>query len=94
MASSACGFTSNTFHGTSVSEEHEGVVVDQVKPWLVESGGSVRLCDGKADGVRKALTEWAGSDLDTWSIRKLRMARSFAIYLLKYSCQRYGSCQV
>lgn len=82
MASSACSFTSNTLHSTTISKECEGMVVDQLKAWLVEFGSCVGLRNCKTNSVCKTLTERTSGNFDTRRILSFRVARGDAIYCL------------
>ena len=65
MACCAGSFTSDTFHSTSISEEAEGVVVDQFEIRFVEFGSSVSLGDCKANSIGETLAERTGGHFDT-----------------------------
>ena len=82
MASSACSFTRNTLHSTTISKECKGMVIDQLKAWLVEFGSCVGLRNCKTNSVCKPLTEGTSSNLDTRSILSFGVARGDAIYCL------------
>ena len=82
MASSAGSFTSNTLHSTTISKECKGMVIDQLETWLVEHGSCVGLCNGKTDGVCKALTKGTSSDFDTRCILSFGMTGGDAINCL------------
>ena len=71
----------NTFHGTSISKEAEGVVVDQLESWLVEHASGVCLSDSKTDSIGEALSERSSRHLDTGRIVRLRVARRYAVDL-------------
>lgn len=56
-------FTGNTLLETTITKDHEGVVVEQVKAGLVEGGRHVGLRDGESNSVGESLTEralWIG----------------------------------
>lgn len=82
MASSASSFTGNTLHSTTISKECEGMVIDQLKAWLVELGSCVGLCNCKTNSVCKPLTEGTSCNFDTRCILSLGVARGDAIYCL------------
>jgi hypothetical protein len=83
VTSSRSSLAGNTLHGASITEEHEGVVVDQLKARLVEDSRSVRLSNGKTDGIGEALTERTSGDLDSGGIVCLGVAGSDAVDLLQ-----------
>lgn len=56
VTSSRSSLAGNTFHSTSITEEHECVVVDKLEARLVEDSRSVRLSNGKTDGIGETLT--------------------------------------
>lgn len=58
------------------------MVIDQLKAWLVELGGCVRLCNCKTDGVCKTLTEGTSSNFDTRCILSFGVTRGDAVYCL------------
>jgi hypothetical protein len=72
----------NALHGAAIAEEHEGVVVDQLEPGLVEDSRSVRLANGKTDGIGETLTERASGDFNAGSIVGLGVTGCDAVDLL------------
>lgn len=48
---------SNTLLQASVTGDHEGVVVEEIKARLVEGGSHVSLSHGETDSVAKTLTK-------------------------------------
>lgn len=50
-------FTGNTLLETTITHDHVGVVVEQVKARLVEGGRHVGLCDGETNSIGESLTE-------------------------------------
>jgi len=72
----------NTLHGTSITEESVGVVVDQLESGLVEDGGSVALSDGKTDSVGETLSKRTGGDFNTGSVVLFRVTGCDAVDLL------------
>lgn len=71
----------NTLHGTTVTENDIGVVVDEVKARLVDLGGSVCLGHGQTNGVAEALTQRTSGNLDTIKL-PLRVTWGPAVDLL------------
>ena len=82
MASSTGSFTSNTLHSTTITKKCKGMVINQLKAWLVELGSCVGLCNCKTDGVCKTLTEGTSSDFDTRCILGFGVTRGDAVYCL------------
>ena len=82
VTSSGSSLAGNTLHGTSITEEHVGVVVDELKARLVEDSRSVRLCNGKTDGIGETLTKRASSNLDTGGVVGLGVTGGDAVDLL------------
>jgi phosphoribosylformylglycinamidine (FGAM) synthase-like amidotransferase family enzyme len=82
MTSKGGGFASNTLLSATISEEHESVVVDQVKAGLVEDGAGMGLCNGQTNSIGETLAQGAGCDFDTWGVVRLRVARSDGVDLL------------
>ena len=58
---------SDTFLETTITQEHVGLVVDEVKAVLVVDGAHVCLADGKTDSVGNTLAERTGGDFDAVS---------------------------
>ena len=85
MASHGCSLAGNTLHSTTITEEREGVVVDQIKAGLVELSSGVRLGNGKTDSVGETLAERTGGDLNARCVVVCRMAGCFAVDLLSQS---------
>lgn len=83
VAGSGCGFTGNALHGTSISEEHVGVVVDQLETGLVEDGRSMRLRNSKTDGIGETLTERASGDFNSRGVMRFGVAGGDAVELLQ-----------
>ena len=44
------------------------MIVDQLISGFVEFGGSMSLCDSKADCVGETLAQWTGGNLDAISV--------------------------
>ena len=82
MTRSASSFAGNTLHGTTISEETVGVVVYNVESGLVEGSCGLSLCNGKPDGVSKALTERTSGNFNAWDFVCLGVTRSFAVDVL------------
>lgn len=82
MSSDTSCLAGDTFHGTSITEEREGVVVDQFKPRFVEHGCSMGLCNGEANSVCETLTKRSGCNFNSWSVMSLGVTWSYAVYLL------------
>lgn len=82
----------NALHGTSITEKAICVVVDKLKPGLVEDRSSVCLCDCKTNGVGETLTKWSSGDFDTRSVVCFWVAGADAVDLLcRPSAQYHGS---
>ena len=79
MASNTGGLGGNAFHSTTVTEEYIGVVVDEVKPWLVERSSHVRLGKSKTNGVTETLAERASGHLYAVRVVRFWMAWGDAI---------------
>lgn len=69
----------DTLHQATVTEEAVCVVVNNVKPRLVEGGGSVSLGHGQTNSIAHTLTKRASGDLNSGGIMGLRVARSLGI---------------
>lgn len=82
MACCRGGLGGNTFHGTSITEEHVRVVIANLETWLVEYTTRVRLCNGKTNSVTKTLSKRSGSHLDTWGIVGFWVTRANAVHSL------------
>lgn len=73
----------NTFHNTAITEEHVGVVVEQVEARLVEDGTRVGLGHSETDGVSETLTKRSSGDLNSRSVVGLGVTGGNAVNLLK-----------
>ena len=82
MAGSTGGLTRNTFHRTTVTEEAECVVVDQLKAGFIEFGGSMSLRNCETNGVRETLSKRTGGDFNAWCVLRFRMSGGDTINLL------------
>lgn len=79
MTCCTCSLAGNTLHCATISEEAVCVVGDQVEARLVEYGGSMSLCDSKADCVGKSLSEWPSRNLNARYFLGLGMTWGSAI---------------
>lgn len=79
MTRRAGRFTCNAFHGTTISEEAESVVIYDLETGLVKVCSSGSLRNGKANSIGEPLTQRACSDLNAWSILGFWMTRCDAI---------------
>lgn len=85
MSGEGSSLACDTLHGTTVTKDTVGVVVDKIISWLVEHGGSVGLSNRQTNCVGETLTQWAGCHLDTGGVVSLGMARGDAVDLLQPS---------
>lgn len=76
------GLGGNTLHGTTITEESVGVVVEEVVAGLVEGGTDLGLGDGETDSVGETLTERTSGDLDTGGVVSLGVTGGDAVELL------------
>jgi hypothetical protein len=83
VTSSRSSFTGNTLHSTAITEEHECVVVDKLEARFVKDSRSVRLSNGKTNGIGETLTERASGDLNSGGVMCLGVAGGNAIDLLR-----------
>lgn len=72
----------DTLHGTAITEEGVGVVVEQFIAGLVEDTTGVGLGNGQTNGVGETLTQRASSDLDTGGVVGLGVSGGDAVELL------------
>lgn len=79
MAGSTGSFASNAFHSTPITEKCKGMIVDQLKTWLIEFCSCMGLSDCQADSVGETLAKRTSGDLDTGGILGLGMTRSDAV---------------
>jgi hypothetical protein len=82
VASHRSSLAGDALHSAAITEEHVGVVVDQVEAGLVEDGGGVCLAHGKTNGIGETLAEGSGGDLDTGSVMGLGVTGCDAVDLL------------
>ncbi|MNZ78871.1 hypothetical protein D3C78_974610 [compost metagenome] len=74
-------FVGNAFHHATVTQEHIGVVVDDVMTFAVELRAHDFFGKGKTNGVGQTLAERTGGGLDAWGVTELRVARGAAVQL-------------
>lgn len=86
MPSSGSGLAGNAFHGTTITEEDIGMVVDEVVARFVEDGTEMSLGNSQTNCVGKALSQRPSGDLDPGGVMCFGMARGDAIDLL-FQCQ-------
>lgn len=65
MASLGSSLRRHTLHGTSITEEYKGVVVNKLISRLVEDSGSVFRSNGKTNSVGEPLPKRASCDFYT-----------------------------
>ena len=82
VTSHASGLAGNTLHGAAITEEHVGVVVEELIAGLVEDTGGVSLSDGQTNGVGETLTKGASGDLNTRGVVSLGVTGGDAVQLL------------
>lgn len=85
MTSQTGSLAGNALHGTTITKEAVGVVVDEVIARLVEDSAGVGLGNGKTNGVGETLTQGTGGDLNTRSVVGFGVTRGDATHLLQYS---------
>jgi hypothetical protein len=79
------GLGGNTLHNTAITEEHVGVVVEQIEAGLVVDTTGVGLGHGETDGVGKTLAERTSGDLNTGGVVGLGVTGGDAVNLLHKS---------
>lgn len=72
----------NTLHSAAITEEAEGVVVEQLVAGLVEDTSGVLLGNGQTNSVGETLTQRASGNLDTGGVVGLGVTRGDAVDLL------------
>lgn len=73
----------NTFHNTTITKEHVGVVVEQVEARLVEDSTRVGLGHSQTDSVSETLTKRSSGDLNSGGVVSLGVTGSNAANLLQ-----------
>eukprot|EP00659_Diplonema_papillatum_P022586 gene22587-biopygen22916 len=74
-------FVGNAFHHAAITEEHVGVVVDNVVVRAVELRSQHFFSQGKTHGVGQALAQWTGGGLNARGVAVFRVARGAAVDL-------------
>lgn len=96
MTSGTSCLAGNALHCTSITENGEGVVVDQFEARLVEHGTSVCLSDGETNSIGESLSERSCCDFDAFGIMGFGMARRNAVNVLEATmisrCQQQSWC--
>ena len=77
------GLAGNTLHGAAITEEHVGVVVEQLEAGLVEDSTGVGLSNGQTNSVGETLTQRTSGDLNTGGVVSLGVAGGDAVNLLQ-----------
>ncbi len=78
MAGERCRFRRDAFHQVAVAGDDPGAVIDRRVAVAAVTRGQMRFADRHADGVREALAERTGRDLDARRVAALGMARRLA----------------
>lgn len=68
MAGCASCFACNTLHCTAISEEEEGMVIDDIKIGFVEVSSGRSLSNRKSHSIGEPLAKRAGRNFNAWSI--------------------------
>lgn len=76
------GFAGDTLHSATITEEAEGVVIEEVVARLVEDSAALGLSNGKTDGVGETLAQGTSGDLNTGGVMGLGVTRSDTVELL------------
>jgi hypothetical protein len=83
MTCHTSSLTSNTLHSTSISKEGVYMMVDQLKPGLIENSSGMLLGDGKTNSIAETLTKRSSCDFDSRGIVSFGMTGCNAVNLLK-----------
>lgn len=76
------GLGGDTLHGAAITEEHVGVVVDELIAGLVEDASGVSLGNGQTNGVGETLAKRTSGDLNTGGVVSLGVTGGDAVELL------------
>lgn len=76
------GLGGDTLHGTAITEEGVGVVVEQLKAGLVEDTTGVGLSNGETNSVGETLAKRTSGDLNTGGVVGLGVTGGDAADLL------------
>jgi hypothetical protein len=79
------GLGGDTLHSTAITEEHVGVVVEELEAGLVVDTTGVGLGHGETDGIGETLAKRTSGDLNTGSVVSLGVTRGDAVNLLHES---------
>jgi hypothetical protein len=83
------GLGGNTLHSTAITEEHVGVVVEQLEAGLVVDTTGVGLGHGETDGVGETLAKRTSGDLNTGGVVGLGVTGGDAVNLLHKSAKAF-----
>lgn len=76
------GLGGDTLHGAAITEEHVGVVVEQLEARLVVDTTGVGLGHGETNGVSETLTKRTSGDLNTGGVVSFGVTGGDAVNLL------------
>ncbi|MCY1174327.1 hypothetical protein D9M73_145250 [compost metagenome] len=74
-------FVGDAFHHAAITQEHIGVVIDDVVARTVELRRHDFFSQGKTHGVGQALAQWTGGGFYARGVAEFRVARSAAVQL-------------
>src|SRR5471030_1836679 len=74
-------FVGNTFHHAAITQEHVGVVINDVVARTVELRRHDFFCQGKTYAVGQALAQWTGGGFNARGVAEFRVARGTAVQL-------------
>ena len=80
-AGQRANFVGNAFHHAAITQEHVGVVIDNVMARTVELRAHDFFGQGKAHSVGQALTQRASGGFNARRVAQLRVARGAAVQL-------------
>ena len=83
------GLGGDTLHGAAITEEHVGVVVEQLEAGLVVDTTGVGLSHSETNSVSKTLAERSSGDLNTGGVVSLGVTGGDAVNLLRKSVEAY-----
>jgi len=91
VTSHGCGLGGNTLHSTAITEEHVGVVVEELEAGLVVHTTRVGLGHGETDGIGETLAKRTSGDLNTGGVVSLGVTGGDAVKLLQKSAKAYSA---
>ena len=84
MSSRAGCLGCHTLHCTAIPKEDICVVVDNVKPWFIESRRGVSLSESQTDRVGESLAQWPSGHFNSIGVMRLGVTGCYTVDCLGF----------